>query len=80
MNEVETSAERIDPALAAAGWGVVDGSRVRRDFPRNQRPRSESRETIHGPDRPTPKDAHAQIPKTMLKRPVPMASIRFHFI
>jgi len=24
MNEAETRAEHIDPALAAAGWGVVD--------------------------------------------------------
>lgn len=31
MNEAETRAELIDPALAAAGWGVVDGSRVRRE-------------------------------------------------
>ncbi len=33
MNEAETRAEHIDPALKAAGWGVVDGSRVRREFP-----------------------------------------------
>lgn len=33
MNEAETRAELIDPALKAAGWGVVDGSRVRREFP-----------------------------------------------
>lgn len=33
MNEAETRAEHIDPALAAAGWGVVEGSRVRREFP-----------------------------------------------
>src|ERR1700733_2449745 len=33
MNEAETRAEHIDPALAAAGWGVVDGSRIRREFP-----------------------------------------------
>ena len=32
MNEAETRAEHIDPALAAAGWGVVDGSRVRREY------------------------------------------------
>lgn len=32
MNESETRAEHIDPALAAAGWGVVDGSRIRREF------------------------------------------------
>ena len=33
MNEAETRAEHIDPALKAAGWGVVDGSRVRREYP-----------------------------------------------
>jgi type I restriction enzyme R subunit len=32
MNEAETRAEHIDPALRAAGWGVVEGSRVRREF------------------------------------------------
>jgi type I restriction enzyme R subunit len=32
-NEAETRAEHIDPALAAAGWGVVEESRVRREFP-----------------------------------------------
>lgn len=32
MNEAETRAEHIDPALKAAGWGVVDGSRVQREF------------------------------------------------
>ena len=31
MNEAETRAELIDPALREAGWGVVDGSRVRRE-------------------------------------------------
>lgn len=31
LNEAETRAELIDPALKAAGWGVVDGSRVRRE-------------------------------------------------
>jgi type I restriction enzyme, R subunit len=33
MNEAETRAEHIDPALKAAGWGVVDGSRIRRSHP-----------------------------------------------
>jgi len=33
MNEAETRAEHIDPALKSAGWGVVEGSRVRREFP-----------------------------------------------
>jgi type I site-specific restriction endonuclease len=32
MNEAETRAEHIDPALAAAGWGVVTESRIRREF------------------------------------------------
>lgn len=31
LNEAETRAELIDPALKAAGWGVIDGSRVRRE-------------------------------------------------
>lgn len=31
MNEAETRAELIDPALRTAGWGVVDASRVRRE-------------------------------------------------
>ena len=33
MNEAETRAEYIDPALAASGWGVVDGSRILREYP-----------------------------------------------
>jgi len=32
MNESETRAELIDPALRAAGWGVVAGSRILREF------------------------------------------------
>jgi type I restriction enzyme R subunit len=32
MNEAETRAEHIDPALNAAGWGVVDESRIRREY------------------------------------------------
>jgi len=33
MNEAETRAEHIDPALAAAGWGIAEGSRIRREYP-----------------------------------------------
>ncbi|MGA2547635.1 MAG: DEAD/DEAH box helicase family protein [Rectinemataceae bacterium] len=33
MNEAETRAEYIDPALKEAGWGVVEGSRIRREYP-----------------------------------------------
>jgi type I site-specific restriction endonuclease len=32
MNEAETRAEYIDPALKAAGWGIVEGSRIRREY------------------------------------------------
>ena len=32
MNEAETRAEHIDPALKAAGWGVFEGSRIRREY------------------------------------------------
>ncbi len=31
MNEAETRAELIDPVIKAAGWGVAEGSRVRRE-------------------------------------------------
>ena len=33
MNEAETRAEHIDPALKAAGWGVIEGSRIQREYP-----------------------------------------------
>src|SRR6266404_2598822 len=33
MNEAETRAEHIDPALKAAGWGVLEGSRILREYP-----------------------------------------------
>src|SRR6266481_2453002 len=32
MNEAETRAEYIDPALKEAGWGVVEGSRILREY------------------------------------------------
>src|ERR1035437_2779451 len=32
MNEAETRAEHIDPALKVAGCGVVEGSRIRREY------------------------------------------------
>jgi type I restriction enzyme R subunit len=32
MNESETRAELIDPLLKAAGWGVVEGSRILREY------------------------------------------------
>jgi type I restriction enzyme, R subunit len=33
MNETETRSTYIHPALRAAGWGVVEGSRIREEFP-----------------------------------------------
>ena len=33
MNESETRAEHIDPALKAVGWGVVEGSKILREYP-----------------------------------------------
>ena len=33
MNEAETRAEHIDPALKAAGWGVVEGNKILRENP-----------------------------------------------
>ena len=33
MNEAETRAELIDPALKAAGWGVTEGSKIHREYP-----------------------------------------------
>ncbi len=32
MNEAETRAEYIDPVLAEAGWGKMEGSRIRREY------------------------------------------------
>lgn len=32
MNEAETRAEHVDPALKEAGWGVLDGSRTLREY------------------------------------------------
>ncbi len=32
MNEAETRAELIDPKLTASGWGVVEGSKIQREF------------------------------------------------
>src|SRR3970040_1352492 len=33
MNEAETRAEHIDPALKEAGWGIGDGSKILREYP-----------------------------------------------
>jgi len=32
MNEAETRAELIDPKLKACGWGIVDGSKILREY------------------------------------------------
>ena len=36
MNEAQTEYEFIDPALKNAGWGVIEGSRVFKQFPIDQ--------------------------------------------
>lgn len=33
MNEAETRAELIEPSLKASGWGLVEGSRIHREYP-----------------------------------------------
>ena len=33
MNEAQTKHDFIEPALRAAGWGIVEGSRLRLEFP-----------------------------------------------
>lgn len=33
MNEAETRAELIDPKLKACGWGVIEGSKILREYP-----------------------------------------------
>jgi len=33
MNETQTRGEHIDPALRVAGWGVVEGSKILREYP-----------------------------------------------
>jgi hypothetical protein len=65
MNESETRSEtrseHIDPALAAAGWGVVDGSKIRREYPitlgriesPGQRPRNANPKHPPSPERAT---------------------------
>lgn len=35
-NEAETCADLINPKLAASGWGVVPGTRIRREYPITQ--------------------------------------------
>jgi len=32
MNETQTRGEHIEPALKAAGWGVVEGSKILREY------------------------------------------------
>ena len=32
MNEAQTRAELIDPKLISSGWGVIEGSRILREY------------------------------------------------
>ena len=36
MNEAETRLELIDPKLKEAGWGIVEGSKLRLEYPINR--------------------------------------------
>ena len=36
MNEAQTKHDLIEPALREAGWGIVEGSRLRLEFPITQ--------------------------------------------
>jgi type I restriction enzyme R subunit len=36
MNEAQTELEYIDPALKKAGWNVIEGSKIRKQFPISQ--------------------------------------------
>jgi len=36
MNEAQTELILIDPALKEAGWGVVEGSRIQKQYPISQ--------------------------------------------
>jgi len=38
MNEAETRAEYVDPALKEAGWSVVEGSKILHEYPITPRP------------------------------------------
>ena len=33
MNEAQTRGEHIDPALRSAGWGIVEDSKILREYP-----------------------------------------------
>ena len=60
--EAETRADRIDPVLRAAGWGTVDGSRIRREMicPRAHSGRREARQGARLRLRPFPQGAEAR--------------------
>jgi len=47
MNEAEARAEHIHPALKAAGWGVVEGSRILREYPITLSPMGRMRTAAH---------------------------------
>ena len=36
MNEADTRAEKIDPKLKNSGWGIIEGTKIRREYFTNQ--------------------------------------------
>jgi len=67
MNEAETRAELIDPALKAAGWGIVGASRVRREVITLGRPQGAGKPSRHrGPNVPPSSHIHGH---TIIRHP-----------
>jgi hypothetical protein len=61
MNEAETRADLIDPALKAAGWGVVEASHVRREVITRGRLRGAGKPSrLRGPNAPPSSHIHGQ--------------------
>jgi hypothetical protein len=61
MNEAETRAELIDPARKAAGWGIVDASRVSCEVITLNRLQGARKPSRHrGPNAPPSSHIHGQ--------------------
>jgi len=70
MNEAETRADHIDPQLVAAGWGRLEGSRIRREYPITP-----GRIEGHGKRGKAPLPEYPQCGKPMRQRKSPKGDI-----